>query len=167
VAAKLDEIPLPKNFRFQLFGRPPSASTSSARASRSNGREPALTFAAREDSFCSDQKVMKTISIHEAKAHFSEVLSEVQEEGISVILSRYGHPVAEIKPLSPRERCIPHKHLSQVRIHWDPRKPTTEEWANVHDFAHFPLPALVETPLQRRRTSAKGLLEKIFLFLAF
>jgi prevent-host-death family protein len=43
---------------------------------------------------------MKTISIHEAKAHFSEVLSKVQEEGISVILSRYGQPVAEIKPLT-------------------------------------------------------------------
>ena len=111
---------------------------------------------------------MKTISIHEAKAHFSEVLSEVQEEGISFVLSRYGPPVAEIKPLSPRERCIPHKHLSQVRIRGDPRKPTTEEWANVHDFAYFPpRPALIETPLQRRRTSAKGLLEKIFLFLAF
>jgi prevent-host-death family protein len=74
---------------------------------------------------------LKTISIHEAKAHFSEVLSRVQEEGISIVLSRYGHPVAEIKPLSSRERSIPHTRLSQVRNHGDPRKPTPEEWENV------------------------------------
>jgi len=79
----------------------------------------------------SDQQVMKTISIHEAKAHFSELLSMVQDQGVSIILSRYGHPVAEIKPLSSRERCIPHRHLSRARIHGDPTKPTTEEWANV------------------------------------
>jgi len=74
---------------------------------------------------------MKTISIHEAKAHFSELLSTVQDQGVSIILSRYGHPVAEIKPLCSRERCIPHTHLSHVRIHRDPTKPTAEEWDNV------------------------------------
>jgi prevent-host-death family protein len=74
---------------------------------------------------------MKTISIHEAKAHFSELLSTVQDQGVSIILSRYGHPVAEIKPLRSRERCTPHKHLSRARIHGDPTKPTAEEWDNV------------------------------------
>jgi prevent-host-death family protein len=80
---------------------------------------------------CSDQQVMKTISIHEAKARFSELLSTVQDQGVSFILSRYGHPVAEIKPLSYRERCIPHKRLSRAKIHCNPTKPTAEEWANV------------------------------------
>jgi prevent-host-death family protein len=74
---------------------------------------------------------MKTISVHEAKAHFSEVLSQVQDEGISIIVSRYGNPVAEIKPLRSRQRCIPHKHLSRAKIHGDPARPTTDEWANV------------------------------------
>lgn len=74
---------------------------------------------------------MKTISIHEAKSHFSELLSEVQDQGVSIILSRYGHPVAEIKPLVSRKRCTPHKHLSSLRIHGDPTQPTSEEWENV------------------------------------
>ena len=74
---------------------------------------------------------MKTISIHEAKAHFSELLSEVQENGISFILSRYGHPVAEIRPLASNERCVPDKKLSLVKMHGDLTKPTTEEWSHV------------------------------------
>ena len=74
---------------------------------------------------------MKTISIHEAKAHFSELLTEVQENGISFILSRYGQPVAEIRPLASTERCVPHKQLSRVKIHGDLTKPTTEEWSHV------------------------------------
>ena len=74
---------------------------------------------------------MKTISIHEAKAHFSELLSTVQDQGVSIILSRYGHPVAEIKPLRSRERCIPHKHLSRAKIYSEPTNPTAEEWNNV------------------------------------
>jgi prevent-host-death family protein len=74
---------------------------------------------------------MKTISVHEAKAHFSELLSAVQDEGISIIVSRYGHPVAEIKPLQSRQRCTPHKHLSRAKILGDPTQPTTEEWSNV------------------------------------
>ncbi len=73
---------------------------------------------------------MKTISIHEAKAHFSELIGEVQDQGRPVILSRYGNPVAEIKPLLSRERCIPDKQLSKVKIGWDPTKPTLAEWQN-------------------------------------
>ena len=57
--------------------------------------------------------------------------ASVVNQGVSIILSRYGHPVAEIKPLCSRERCIPHTHLSHVRIHGDPTKPTAEEWDNV------------------------------------
>jgi prevent-host-death family protein len=75
------------------------------------------------------QQVMKTISIHEAKAHFSELLNEVQENGSSFILSRYGHPVAELKPLASTERCVPDKQLSLVKMHGDLTQPTTEEWA--------------------------------------
>jgi len=73
---------------------------------------------------------MKTISIHEAKAHFSELIGEAQDQERPVILSRYGNPVAEIKPLPSRERCIPGRHLSKVKIGLHPTKLTLTEWKN-------------------------------------
>jgi prevent-host-death family protein len=40
---------------------------------------------------------MKAVSVHEAKAHFSALLKEV-ETGEVVIITRHDTPVAEIRP---------------------------------------------------------------------
>lgn len=42
---------------------------------------------------------MKKLNIHEAKAHFSEYLNEV-EKGENIILCRRNLPIAEIRPIS-------------------------------------------------------------------
>ena len=47
---------------------------------------------------------MKTLQLHEAKAHLSELIDAVME-GEEVIISRYGKPVAKLVGLNePKER---------------------------------------------------------------
>jgi prevent-host-death family protein len=43
--------------------------------------------------------LMATLSVHEAKAHFSEVLKRV-EAGETVVVTRHNKAVAEIKPVA-------------------------------------------------------------------
>jgi prevent-host-death family protein len=45
---------------------------------------------------------MKRMSVHEAKAHFSAVLRQV-EEGETVIVTKHDQPVAKIMPVSERQ----------------------------------------------------------------
>lgn len=52
---------------------------------------------------------MRTVNMHDAKTHFSRLVSAA-EEGESIIIAKAGHPVAKLMPLSPAE------HLIQRRI---------------------------------------------------
>ena len=45
---------------------------------------------------------MTTISVHEAKAHFSDLLRRV-EAGETIIVTRHNSPVAEIKPIVAKQ----------------------------------------------------------------
>jgi antitoxin (DNA-binding transcriptional repressor) of toxin-antitoxin stability system len=74
---------------------------------------------------------MKTVSIHEAKKHLSALIHEIEREGETVVLSRYGRPVATlsaVKAAQPRTKT--HPNLARVQIHGDLTKPTEEEWEN-------------------------------------
>jgi prevent-host-death family protein len=42
---------------------------------------------------------MKTVGAHEARTHFSELLREV-EDGETIVVTRYGLPVARISPMA-------------------------------------------------------------------
>ncbi len=46
---------------------------------------------------------MKTIKLHEAKAHLSELIEEVIR-GEEVVISRHGKPVAKLSGLAPQDR---------------------------------------------------------------
>lgn len=46
---------------------------------------------------------MKTLKLHEAKAHLSELIEEVIR-GEEVIISRHGKPVAKLTGLAPQNR---------------------------------------------------------------
>ena len=49
---------------------------------------------------------MKTLKLHEAKAHLSELVEQVGS-GEEIIISRYGKPVAKLTGLgSPHERRL-------------------------------------------------------------
>lgn len=49
---------------------------------------------------------MKTVSITEFRKHMSSLFSEI-ERGESIIVSRYGRPIAEIIPFSEKEYEVP------------------------------------------------------------
>ena len=46
---------------------------------------------------------MKTVKLHEAKAHLSELIEEVVRSE-EVVISRYGQPVAKLSGLTPQNR---------------------------------------------------------------
>jgi len=48
-----------------------------------------------------------------------------------VVVSRYGHPVAELRPLRPAKRTAKHPSLSRLVIRGDLTKPTEAEWGDV------------------------------------
>jgi len=59
---------------------------------------------------------MTQISTHEAKAHFSELLSSVEQSGEPVLIFRYGHPVTSLMPFQKPRRLHRHPVLSRVEI---------------------------------------------------
>lgn len=75
--------------------------------------------------------IMKSVSVHEAKARFSELVGAVEKHGTSVVVSRYGHPVVELRPLRAAKRTAKHPLLSRLVIRGDLTKPTEAEWGDV------------------------------------
>ena len=71
---------------------------------------------------------MKTVNVHEAKTKLSALLAEV-EAGETVRICRHGHPVADLVPCRKVGRLTPHPIMSEIRVHYDPTEPLTEdEW---------------------------------------
>ncbi len=50
-----------------------------------------------------------TLNINEAKTNFSNVISNVETNLVTVTILRYGHPVARITPIKPRKRTLRRK----------------------------------------------------------
>ncbi len=57
---------------------------------------------------------MTTVSIAEAKARLSELLSRV-EEGETVVITRYGREIARVEAVSKPLRPIPVEELTRFR----------------------------------------------------
>lgn len=74
---------------------------------------------------------MITVGVHEAKTHLSSLLAQVERNGASVTIRRYGRAVAELVPAKPcGRRSKVHPKLSKIVFQEDPTKPTIEEWAD-------------------------------------
>jgi prevent-host-death family protein len=73
---------------------------------------------------------MTTVSIHEAKSHFSALIAQVQDRHEHVIICRYGRAVAELSPISRGKRTATDATLRNVKIHDDLTSPSVEEWEN-------------------------------------
>jgi antitoxin (DNA-binding transcriptional repressor) of toxin-antitoxin stability system len=71
---------------------------------------------------------MRSISLNEAKTHFSAIISGVEHRGERVIIMKHGVAVAEIKPLGHEKRTETHADLRDIQIKYDPVAPTAEEW---------------------------------------
>ncbi len=75
--------------------------------------------------------IMKTVSIHEAKAKLSGLVETVEKGGGRVVLSRYGKPIAEITPYRKRKRSRRSPELAKITYHGDLTAPTEAEWDHV------------------------------------
>lgn len=71
---------------------------------------------------------MISVSIQDAKNHFSSLLREVERSGEKVIICRHRKAVAELASVSQGGRIKVNRRLSEVGINYDPTSPTMEEW---------------------------------------
>lgn len=71
---------------------------------------------------------MTTVSVHDAKAHFSALLHQIETKKEPVLISRYGRIVAQLIPTESKRRTITDPVLSKIKIHCDLTEPTMDEW---------------------------------------
>ena len=72
--------------------------------------------------------MMTTVSVHEAKAHLSSLLADIEDHGETVLICRYGRAVAQLVPVRRSKRTQTDARLSRIVLRTDPCRPTTEEW---------------------------------------
>ncbi|MEE9369469.1 MAG: type II toxin-antitoxin system prevent-host-death family antitoxin [Pontiella sp.] len=71
---------------------------------------------------------MTTVSVHDAKAHFSALLHQVEEKKEPVLISRYGKVIAQLVPTDVRKRTVVNAALSKIKVNCDLTEPTLDEW---------------------------------------
>ena len=57
------------------------------------------------------------LNVHEAKANFSGILTEVENKLTVITIMRYGRPVAKIVPIVPKRNMAPSDFVRYVRPH--------------------------------------------------
>ena len=71
------------------------------------------------------------MSVHEAKANFSAILSEVEDKLTIITIMRYGRPVAKIVPIAPKRNMSPLPgFVGKVRMHGDWFGDNSSDWEN-------------------------------------
>lgn len=70
------------------------------------------------------------MNIYDAKAHFSKIISEVEQTGVHVVIYRHKIPVAEIVPLrSKTDPLVSDPALKGATFSGDPTAPlSVEDW---------------------------------------
>ena len=71
---------------------------------------------------------MKTVNIHEAKTHLSQLLALIERTRDSIIICKHGVPVAELSPVKQGKRIQTHADIKDIDILYDPIEPTESEW---------------------------------------
>ena len=71
---------------------------------------------------------MKSVSIHEAKTHFSALISTIERTKEKIIVMKHNIAVAELVPLPHGDRLTPDPELKDIEILYDPTESTEEEW---------------------------------------
>ena len=71
------------------------------------------------------------LNVHEAKANFSGVLAEVENNLTIITIMRYGRPVAKIVPITPKRNMGPLPGVAgKVKMHGDWFGDDSSEWEN-------------------------------------
>ena len=74
---------------------------------------------------------MKNVNTHQAKTHLSRILEDV-EHGEVYIISRNGHPIAELHKHDARARTVPDEMLARMVIRYEPTEDlTVDEWSDI------------------------------------
>jgi prevent-host-death family protein len=71
---------------------------------------------------------MTMVSVHDAKAHFSALLHQVEQNREPVLISRYGKVVARLVPTETRKRSVVDPSLGKVVVRCDLTEETAGEW---------------------------------------
>jgi len=71
---------------------------------------------------------MTMVSVHDAKAHFSALLHQVEQNREPVLISRYGKVVARLVPTETRKRSVVDPLLAKVVVRCDLTEETAGEW---------------------------------------
>ena len=71
---------------------------------------------------------MTMVSVHDAKAHFSALLHQVEQNREPVLISRYGKVVARLVPTEAGKRSLVDPLLGQVEVRCDLTEETAGEW---------------------------------------
>lgn len=73
------------------------------------------------------------LNVREAKADFSNILSHVEKDMVTVTIMRYGKPVARLSPITARRSVKPmRKYVGKVRLVGDACADTTADWEALH-----------------------------------
>jgi prevent-host-death family protein len=75
-------------------------------------------------------RAMSIHSVAEAKSHLSELIDRALK-GEDVVITQHGHPVVELKPVSPPPKLITEADIEWLRVHRIPCKGTEDAAALV------------------------------------
>ena len=71
------------------------------------------------------------MNVHEAKANFSGLLAEVENNLTIITIMRYGHPIARIVPIEHKRDMKPLPGFEgKVKMHGDWFEDESAEWEN-------------------------------------
>ena len=68
-------------------------------------------------------------NVHEAKADFSNILANVENQMMTVMIMRYGKPIAKLSPIAKRRNVAPKKkYAGKVKIVGSLFDDTSADW---------------------------------------
>ena len=74
------------------------------------------------------------LNVHEAKADFSNILANVENQLVTFTIMRYGKPIARLSPIWSRRSVKPmRKYVGKVRISEDAFADTTSDWEALNE----------------------------------
>ena len=96
---------------------------------------------------------MRTVNIHEAKTHLSQLLAEVEKGAGDIVIARAGKPIARLvkEPQRTKKGRIGGMLKGKIKIIGDIVNPIPEIWE--HSIARYELPAQPARKSSRKRAS--------------
>jgi prevent-host-death family protein len=75
---------------------------------------------------------MQTIGAFQAKTHFSSLLDQV-ENGEQIVITKHGHPVAKLVPISKSTQELVHETIQRLKKFAKSNKLGDLDWKSLRD----------------------------------